>query len=76
MIKKAKKPQLLAYEIGGNISQLRYQGYGSIVKYFPCKHKDLCLILITHVEALPITAYNPDAETETGGSLWLAGKPV
>lgn len=66
----------MAYKIGGNIRQLRYQGYGSIVKYFPCKHKDLCLILITHVDALPITAYNLDAETETRGSLRLAGKPV
>lgn len=39
----------------GQHRQLRYQGYGSTVKCFPCKHKDLCLILIIHVEALPIT---------------------
>lgn len=45
----------MVYEIGGNIRWLRYQGYGSIVKCFPCTHKGLCLILITHVEALPIT---------------------
>lgn len=53
----------MAYEIWGNIRQLRYQGHDSNVKCFPCKHKDLCLILIIHVEALPITDCVPIIQT-------------